>query len=64
VQPDGFDARIEARPDDNPIFKWSGPISVLTVRKERSLIPSGTMALAISDADWVVSAVKVKRLEK
>ena len=56
--------QIVATLDDRPLYEWSGPATSLNLGKMWSSLPQPTLHLGAGTADWVVSAVKVKRLEK
>lgn len=57
-------AQIVATLDDRPLYEWSGPTSSLSIGKLWPPLPQPTLHLGASSADWVVSAVKVRRLDK
>lgn len=63
VRLEGVNVRFEARLDDQPLYQWSGPVSELRLVKEWQTAPPGVIALGTHSADWLVYAVKVKRLE-
>ena len=54
--------QIVATLDDRPLYEWSGPATSLNLGKMWSSLPQPTLHLGAGTADWVVSAVKVKRL--
>jgi len=56
-------AKITATLDDRPLYEWTGPASALRLNTAWPAFPPSTLALGAMSADWVVSAVKVKRLE-
>ncbi|MCX6906966.1 MAG: hypothetical protein NTY01_02865, partial [Verrucomicrobia bacterium] len=63
VRPEGANASIEARLDGQPLYQWSGLVTALSLYSKWPALPPGTLALGAHRADWVVYAVKVKRLE-
>ena len=64
VRLEGATVGVEATLDDAPLYQWSGPATSLSLNSVWPAVPPGTLALGTSGADWVVYAVKVKRLEK
>jgi hypothetical protein len=57
-------AQITATLDDRPLYEWSGLAATLSLGNNQWPSPAQpTLHLGASTADWVVSAVKVKRLE-
>ena len=64
VHLEGDNTRIETRLDDAPLYQWSGPVSALIVREDWGAVPKDAIALGTHKKDWVVYAVKAKRLEK
>jgi hypothetical protein len=63
VQLEAANARVAVRLDDQPFYQWSGPRSVLRPPSNLPPVVPGSLALVTHCADWVVHAVKVKRLE-
>ncbi len=63
VRLDGDNARFEARLDEQPLYQWSGPVAELRAQlKEWGSVPAESIGLGTHRPDWVVYAVKVKRL--
>ena len=63
VRLDGDNATITTTLDTRPLYEWTGPIAALSQNESWATKP-GALALGTMDANWVVSEVKVKRLEK
>jgi serine/threonine protein kinase/WD40 repeat protein len=59
----GPSAIITTTLDGQPLYEWAGPVSSLSQHTGWKS-PPGALALGAYDARWVVSEVKVKRLEK
>ncbi|MEQ1862249.1 MAG: hypothetical protein ABMA13_20215, partial [Chthoniobacteraceae bacterium] len=59
----GPSAVITTTLDGQPLYEWAGPVSSLSQHSDWKG-PPGTLALGAFADDWVVSEVKVKRLEK
>lgn len=62
VRIQGEEAAITSTLDSTPLHHWSGPISALDNNLRPPDWPAGTLALATSADDWVVSSLKVKRM--
>ena len=58
----GPSAVITTTLDDQRLYEWAGPVSSLSQHPSWNS-PPGTLALGTATADWVVSEVKVKRLD-
>ena len=50
--------------DGQPLYEWSGPVSLLSQSSRWATTAPGSFALGAIDADWVVYEVQAKRLEK
>jgi hypothetical protein len=55
-------AQITATLDDRPLYDWSGPATSLGLATQWPSLPQPTLHLGANAANWIVSAVKVKRL--
>ncbi len=63
VHLEGANARIESLLDGEPLFKWSGPVTELSLSEQwQQGMPGPVIALGSQKADWVVYEVKAKRL--
>ncbi len=62
VRLEGANATITITLDGQPLYTWAGPVSSLNQHPSWKT-PPGTLALGTFAADWVVSEVKVKRLD-
>ena len=60
---EGGNVRFESRLDEQPLYEWSGAATALSLYSKWPAIPQGSLALGAHAANWVVYAVKVKRLE-
>ena len=58
----GPSAVITVTLDGQPLYEWAGPVSSLS-QSPAWKTPPGALALGTAAADWVVSEVKVKRLD-
>jgi|GEM_PF-6187885 len=50
--------------DGPPLYQWTGPTAALNQHSGWATIEPGALALGTLVGGWVVSEVKVKRLEK
>ncbi len=63
VRLDGASATITAMLDRRPLYEWTGPTTALAQYSGWATVEPGTLALGTAAADWVVSEVKVRRLD-
>lgn len=63
VRLDSANAQIAATLDARPLYEWTGPIDALSQASQWATTPRGSLALGTYRTHWVVSEVKVKRLE-
>jgi WD40 repeat protein len=63
VRLEGSNVRFETRLDNQPLYQWAGSSNALGLEKAWQTTPPGALALGAHSADWLVYAVKVKRLE-
>jgi WD40 repeat protein len=64
VQLEGSNVQFRAFLDDEPLYQWSGPADSLIQQEAWQITPPDVIALGAHNANWLVYAVKVKRLEK
>ncbi len=64
VRLEGDNATITTTLDAKPLYEWTGLIAALSLDSGWATTVPGTLALGTTAANWVVSEVKVKRLEK
>ena len=65
VRLDGTEVKFTSTLDGQPLYEWTGPAAALGQNPQwTTTTPPGSFPLGAFDADWVVYAVKVKRLEK
>jgi serine/threonine protein kinase/WD40 repeat protein len=64
VRLDGSSATVTAMLDARPLYQWTGLTSALSQYPSWATTKPGMIGLGTLAAEWVVSAVKVKRLEK
>lgn len=64
VRLDGTEVKFTSTLDSQPLYEWTGPAAARGEDpKWTTKTPPGSFALGAFDADWVVYAVKVKRLD-
>lgn len=63
VRLDGANATIIATLDTRPIYEWTGPTAALSQHPTWASTEPGSLALGTYAGGWVVSEVKLKRLE-
>ena len=63
VQLDGANAKVSSALDAQPLYEWTGPLSALSQNKNWATTAPGSLALGTMSADWMVYAVKLKRLK-
>jgi len=63
VRLDGANATITTMLDGQPLQEWTGPTAALSRHKVWATTQPGALALGSSASGWVVSEIKVKRLE-
>ncbi|HSH92873.1 MAG TPA: hypothetical protein VK968_01870, partial [Roseimicrobium sp.] len=54
---------ITMKLDGRPLYEWTGPTTALSMYPEWNQIPRGRLAIGTWADDWVVSGLKVKRLD-
>ena len=64
VRLDGVNSTITATLDSKPLYEWTGPIAALSQHPTWATTEPGSLALGTYAGGWVVSEVKVKRLQK
>jgi WD40 repeat protein len=63
VHLDGANATITTTLDGKPLYEWTGPTAALSQAKAWATTDLGALALGTYAGGWVVSEVKVRRLE-
>lgn len=63
VRLDGANATIITTLDTRPLYTWTGSTAALSQNATWATTAPGSLALGAAAADWVVSEVKVKRLD-
>ena len=63
VRLDGANVKITTTLDTHPLYEWTGPVAALDQLNVWATDSPGSLALSTIADDWVVSEVKVKRLD-
>jgi serine/threonine protein kinase/WD40 repeat protein len=64
VRLEGTNTTITATLDSRPLYQWTGPTAALTQDGGWATIDRGALGLGTYSGGWIVSELKVKRLDK
>lgn len=55
-------SEIETRLDTEPLYRWSGPTSSLSMNPRFLGLPPGQLGFGSHGPEWIITAVKLRRL--